>query len=219
MPTFFPNDLNTIALEELIAGLGSIPIERIRFRHPLGTATEEEYLRFAEKSGQGCELIDGVIVEKAMGYYESRMAAVLLRILGNFLVQNPMGFVLAPDGMVRIEGQVRMPDVAFYPWSAFPTRRLPRGAILGATPTLAVELLSSTNTEGEMARKRRECFFAGSLLFWQVYPDERRVRVYTDPGAYTECGDAATLDASAAIPGLILSVRQWFDEAGERETA
>jgi Uma2 family endonuclease len=210
---------DTITLAELLEQLGDVPIERIRFRHPLGRATEEEYVRYAEKSGRGCELVDGVIVEKPMGYYESRRAIVLGRLLGNFLVQNPQGIILGTDGMVRIEGQVRMPDVAFYPWTAFPSGRLPRTAILAATPTLAVEVISPSNTEGEMERKRRECFLAGTLLFWQVYPDERRVRVYTDPVTFTDHGDADTLAGAPAIPGFTLSVRAWFDEAGERDPA
>lgn len=212
-------EADLITLAELLGRLGGIPADRVRLRHPLGSATEEEYVRFAEKTGRGCELIDGVIVEKPMGYFESRVAAVLLRVLGNFLVANPLGFTLAPDGMVRVEGQVRMPDVAFYPWSAFPSRRLPRAAVLAATPTLAVEVISPSNTEGEMDRKRRECFLAGTLLFWQVYPDERRVRAYTDPVTFTVHDDASTLDAAPALPGFTLSVRDWFDEAGERDPA
>src|SRR5262249_22988247 len=156
-------------LAELLQRLGDVPAERVRLRHPLGSATEEEYVRYAERTGRGGELIDGVIVGKAMGDYESRLAFVLIGPLHPFLVATPIGFALAPDGMARIEGQVRMPDVAFYPWSAFPSRRLPRAAILAATPALAVEVISASNTEGEMDRKRRECFMAGTLLFWQVY--------------------------------------------------
>src|SRR5262245_58050394 len=183
--TIAPAEADLITLAELLESLGGIPAERVRLRFPLGSATEEEFIRFAEKTGRGCELVDGVIVEKAMGYYESRLAAVLLQVLGNFLVAQPLGFVLAPDGMVRVERQVRMPDVAFYPWSAFPSRRLPRTPVLAATPTLVVEVMSAGNTEDEMERKRRECFQAGTVLFWQVYPDERRVRVYTDAATFT----------------------------------
>ena len=172
MSTTTDTGIDTIGLAELLKRLGNVPVERVRLRQPLGHATEEEYVRYAERTGRGCELIDGVIVEKSMGYYESRLAAELIRVLGNFLVQNPLGIVLAPDGMVRIEGQVRMPDVAFYPWSEFPSRRLPRAAILAATPALAVEVISPSNTEGEMERKRRDVFLAGTMLFWQVYPDE-----------------------------------------------
>jgi Uma2 family endonuclease len=219
MTTTLAAEADLITLAELLERLGGVPAERVRLRHPLGSATEEEYVRFAERTGRGCELIDGVIVEKAIGYFESRLAAVLLRVLGNFLVANPVGFVLAPDGMVRVEGQVRMPDAAFYPWSAFPSRRLPRAAILAATPTLVVEVISPSNTEGEMERKRRECFLAGTLLFWQVYPDERRVRVYVDPVTYTDHGEDSTLEGAPAIPGFTLTLRDWLDEAGERDPA
>src|SRR5687767_4165932 len=135
-----PVEADLITLAELLESLGGIPSGRVRLRFPLGSATEEEYVRFALRTGRGCELIDGVIVEKAMGYYESRLATVLLRVLGNFLVAHPVGFLLGEAGMVRVEGQVRMPDVAYYPWSAFPSRRLPRTPILAATPALVVEV-------------------------------------------------------------------------------
>jgi Uma2 family endonuclease len=209
--------VDTIALAELIERLGNVPIDRIRIRRPLGTATEAEYVEYVERAGRLCELVDGVIVEKATGYYESRLAAELIRVLGNFLVQHPLGFILAPDGMVRIEGQVRMPDVAFYPWSEFPTRRLPRTAILAATPALAVEVISPTNTEAEMDRKRRDCFLAGTQRFWQVYPDERRVRVFTDPVTFVDLDNTSTLEGAPILPGFTLAVRDWFDQAGERD--
>src|SRR5262245_16881383 len=131
----------TITLAELLARLGNVPVERVRFRQPLGSATEEEYIQYAERSGRGCELIDGVIVEKAMGYYESRLAAVLIGFLEGYLLGNDIGFTLCPDGMIRIEGQVREPDVSFFLWDRFPGRILPPGAILEAHPDLSVEIL------------------------------------------------------------------------------
>lgn len=208
--------VDTIALAELLERLGNVPIDRIRMRRPLGTATEAEYADYVERSGRLCELVDGVIVEKAMGYYESRLAAELIRVLGNFLVQHPLGIVLAPDGMVRIEGQVRMPDVAFYPWTEFPNRRLPRAAILAATPALVVEVISPCNTEAEMDRKRRDCFLAGAQRFWEVYPDERRVRVFSDPVTFVDHDHTSTLDGAPVLPGFTLVVCNWFDQAGER---
>src|SRR5207249_3460793 len=112
-----------------------------------------DLIEYEAKVGRKAELVDGVIVEKAMGYYEDRLGTVLLRDLDTFTEQADLGIVLGSAGMVRIEGQVRQPDVAFYAWSHFPGRLLPRGSILGVSPDLAVEILSETNTAKEMERK------------------------------------------------------------------
>ena len=81
---------------------------------------------------------------------------------------------------------------------------------------MAVEVISPSNTEGEMERKRRECFGGGGRLFWQVYPAARRVRVYTTVTDFVERGADDTLDGGDVLPGFQLSVRTWFDRAERR---
>src|SRR5207253_7265409 len=116
-----------------------------------------------------CELVDGTLVEKPMDFYESRLAGLLFHFLENYLELHDLGIVLGESGMTRVEpGQVRMPDVAFYLWDHFANRRLPRGAILGVVPDLAIEVLSPSNTRAEMGRKRREYFLGGCRLVWEV---------------------------------------------------
>ena len=114
-------------------------------------------------------------------------------------------------------GLVRMPDVAFYSWSQFPNRRLPRGQILDRIPDLAIEVLSPKNTRKEMERKRREYFGGGARLVWQVYPKKQRVRVYTAVEEFEEFADDQALTGGAVLPGFALSVRKWFELAGQRE--
>jgi Uma2 family endonuclease len=194
-----------VELTALLSRLGDVPLERIRLRYPLGEATEQDLIEH-ERTGRLAELIDGVIVEKPMGYYESRLAAVLISLIDTFASEHDLGIVLGEAGMVRVEGQVREPDVAFYSWSRFPGRVLPRGPVLGVPPDLSVE----------MKRKRGECFKAGTQLFWQVYPPTKAVRVYTDEDTFVTRGEDDTLDGGAVLPGFALPVRRWFDRAGTR---
>lgn len=211
-----PPVTEVMELTSLLAALGDVPPERVRLRWPLGEATEEDLVKYEARSGRLAELVDGVIVEKAMGYYESRLAVLLGYFLEQYLSANDLGIVLGEAGMVRVEGQVREPDIAFYSWSHFPNRLLPRGAVLGVRPDLSVEVISPSNTEGEMARKRRECFAAGTRLFWQVYPERRAVRVFTAVDAYTELGEDDTLSGGDVLPGFALPIRRWFERAGAR---
>jgi Uma2 family endonuclease len=203
---------------ELLKRLDDIPPSRIRLQPPPGAATEQDVIEAEAKTGRLCELVEGVLVEKAMGYYEDLLGSVLIQLIGPFARQHKLGFVLGAAGMMRPRpGLVRMPDVAFYAWSQFPNRRLPRGQILGRIPELAVEILSPKNTKREMDRKRGEYFEGGAQFVWQVYPRKQRVRVYTAVDQFDEFGEDQTLTGGAVLPGFTLSVRRWFELAGQRE--
>jgi Uma2 family endonuclease len=143
---------------------------------------------------------------------------VLIELLGPFIREHNLGILLGADAMVRMQlGRVRLPDVSFYSWEQFPNRLLPRGQILGRTPDLAVEVISPSNTTGEMEQKRREYFAGRARLVWQVYPETRRVRVYTAVETFEEFGEDQTLTGGAVLPGFTLSIRRWFEYAGRRE--
>ncbi|MBI3821093.1 MAG: Uma2 family endonuclease [Planctomycetes bacterium] len=190
-----------------------VPARRIRLHPPPGTATEEDVLRVQP----WCELIDGVLVERAMGWYESRIAAVLIYFFEDFLQVHDLGIVLGADGMMRLQlGQVRIPDVAFYSWSLFPDREPPLEKILSAVPDLPVEVLSEGNTDKEMERKRREFFGGGTKLMWIVDPEKRTVDVYTSVDEFTTLTENDTLDGGAVLPGFTLSIKAWFEQAWKR---
>src|SRR6476646_11031707 len=86
-----------ISLAELVHRLGDIPLERIPAVPPPGTAKEEDVLRRPGGEKRLYELVDGVLVEKPMGYYESLLAGILCRLLGFFLEQHDLGFLLLAD--------------------------------------------------------------------------------------------------------------------------
>jgi Uma2 family endonuclease len=191
-----------------------VPPERILLRPPPGEATEVDLL----KTPCLCELIDGVLVEKAMGFYEARLAVVLIAFMESYLERHNLGIVLGEAGLMRVgPGQVRIPDVAYYSWEHFPNEVLPPGQILDLVPDLAVEILSPANTKREMARKRREYFAGGAKLVWEVYPEKRLVNAFTSPREKTTVDENGTLDGGTVLPGFTLSVKKWFDRAGKRD--
>ncbi len=191
----------------------NVPPERILLRPPPGEATEEDLL----KNPHLCELIDGVLVEKAMGWYESHLAVVLIGLWQNYLGNHPLGIVVGEGGLMRVNPeQVRIPDVAFYSWDHFPNKILPMGQILDFVPDLAVEIWSPTNTTKEMDRKRGEYFAGGAKLIWEVFPKQRIVKVYTSLDDETTLDENGVLDGSPVLPGFTLAVKEWFERAGKR---
>ncbi len=146
-------------IADLIEQLGDIPPRRIRMHPPPGLATEADLLEAGRRYHRRFELVDGVLVEKAMGYRESILACFLIRVLGAFVDPRNLGVISGEAGMVRLfPGLVRGPDVAFASWDRFPDRRIPEEPIPSLVPDLVVEVLSESNTPKEMERKRGEYF-------------------------------------------------------------
>mgnify|MGYP001221545678 CR=1 FL=1 len=204
--------LESTYVADLIDHLG-VPPERIRMRPIPGTATEEDVVRTRPL----CELIDGVLVEKALGFWESRVAVILAYYLEAFFETNDIGFTLGEGGMQRIEhGQVRIPDVSVYLWSRFPNRQLTLEQILDKVADICVEVLSPTNTSKEMQRKRQEHFAAGAKLMWFVDPEKRTVEVFTSPKQSRVLTETDVLDGGDVLPGFTVSIKTWLERAGKR---
>src|SRR5271166_3805641 len=102
---------------ELVKRLGKIPLERISFTPPPGTATERDLLAALRRSDRLYELVDGTLVEKPMGLSESMLAGEILTDINVFARQHDLGLAAGEAGTVRLlKGLVRVPDVAFFCW-------------------------------------------------------------------------------------------------------
>jgi Uma2 family endonuclease len=199
-------------LRDLLRQLGDIPPERVRFRPAPGTATVAD----VEKN-KLCELIDGTLVEKAMGAREGFLALALGAILRAFVKDRKLGLVFGADSTLEIDvGLVRLPDVAYVSWDRLPGRRVPTESVPDLVPDLAVEVLSKGNTEAEMARKRREYFKAGVRLVWMVDPKTRTVGVYTSLKKFTTLTESDTLGGGTVLPGFKLPLSELFAELDQQ---
>jgi Uma2 family endonuclease len=200
-------------LADLVEQLGGIPLQRIRFRPLPGTAIEQDVLDVERRENRLCELVDGVLVEKAMGIRESILACALIQVVRAFVQPRNLGLVTGEGGMMRMSsGLVRIPDVAFVSWSRLPGRRIPSAPIPHLAPDLAVEVLSQSNTVKEMDRKLREYFEAGVILVWFVDPRSRTVTVYTAVDQSVVLDETQTLEGGSVLPGFCLPVRELFAE-------
>ncbi len=197
--------------------LDGIPAERIRTFPAPGTATEEDVLRVMARTDRICELVDGVLVEKVMSSFESRLAGILIYLIEAFLEDHDLGVVLGEAGFLRLfPGRVRAPDVSFIRWERFPDDEFPKDAIWPLAPDLAVEILSKGNTEAEMRRKVREYFKTGAARVWLVDPRSRTARIFTSPRRFSLVDEKGHLDAGGLLPGFRLSLKEWFARANRR---
>ena len=154
------DSIETVA--DLLGQLGGVSPARMRFRPLPGTATEADVLDVRQRHGLLCELVEGVLVEKLMGFRESFLTIALSAVLWGFVRTRNLGLVTGADGMLRLApGLVRTWRLS--PGSVCPSagcRPIPSRASYRPR----CEVLSEGNTAAEMDRKRHEYFTAGVRL-------------------------------------------------------
>jgi Uma2 family endonuclease len=194
-------------LAELLHELGDVPAHRVRLYPYPGTATEADAIRVTSTE-RPCELINGTLVEKAMGVPESFLASLMLQFIGPFVRINKLGITTAPDGMYRmIHGNLREPDVSYTSKARLPNA-LPQ--VGGWCPDLCVEILSPDNSKSEMVTKRAEYFKSGCKLIWIVDHRTRTVEVYTSETGGSRLTESDTLNGLTVLPGFTLSLSELF---------
>ena len=105
---------------------------------------------------------------------------------------------------------VRGPDISFNLRSRETEERPVPGFVPGA-PDIAVEVVSPSNTSGEMERKVGEYLAAGSQRVWVADPASRSVAVHHADGAtITYTGDDVITDEKL-LPGFSLPLSDIFD--------
>lgn len=197
---------------EFLEDLGQIPADRVLRTPQPGTATFTDALTAIE-AGKLCELVDGTLVEKAMGWQESLIAAYVIELLGSHVRHRNLGLVTGADGFIRLfPDLVRGPHVAYFSWSRLPKGQTPTSTIPNIVPDLAVEVISAGNTRAELVRKRHEYFRAGVSLVWMIDPRERTVAVYTSPAEYRILSEGQVLEAESLIPGLQIPLTDLFGQ-------
>jgi Uma2 family endonuclease len=213
MPTLIESPvtrpLSTLA--ELLDHLGGISAGRVRLHPAPGTATEKNVVAIKHRENKTVELIDGVLLEKAMGIRESAIALAIASALRAFVVPRKLGFVTGPDGMLRLfPGLVRAPDIAFISASRVSNGELPEAPVPNLVPDLAIEVLSESNTVREMNRKRSDYFSSGVRLVWLIDRRKRSASVYLPDQEPVVISEGESLDGGDVLPGFTLSLTEVF---------
>jgi Uma2 family endonuclease len=204
-------DPPSVTIADLLRRLGNIPARRVRLDPMPGTATEKDVIRILDVENLPCELVEGTLVEKTIGYDDSEIAGFLITCLNNFVLPRKLGIVTGESGAIRLfPGLVRIPDVAFASWDCLPGRKRPRTPVPHVAPDLVVEVLSKSNTKAEMARKLGEYFHAGVRLVWLVDPKTRSVHVYTAVNRLAVLKGNQSVDGGDVLPGFSLRLSELF---------
>jgi Uma2 family endonuclease len=188
-------DASAATVADLLHRLGGIPARRVLADPPPGTATERDLVAYLHAANKRLvELVDGVLIEKPLGWKESLLASLVVKDIWVYLDKHDLGIALTADGPVRLRPRrIRIPDACFVAWGRIPADA-ERKAVLRAIPNLAVEVYSKSNTRREMEFKLRDYFRAGVELVWIIYPKTQDARVYTPPTTAEHVGKDGRLD-------------------------
>ncbi|MEM6313957.1 MAG: Uma2 family endonuclease [Planctomycetota bacterium] len=195
---------------------GDITLDRVIFDPTPGTATEADLIQFNERPNRiRCELVNRTLILNPMGHFESFHASILIRVLGNWQEDHMPGLIAGEQSMLRMtESNVRQPDICFHPLTQFGGEPIPREKVASYPALLCVEVLSESNTEGEMAMKIREYFASGTKLVWIVDPATETVRIYDAPDkpeTFRQIGRTDTLDGGEVLPNFSIPVAKIFN--------
>ena len=216
--TISPPTIRTLG--DLLERLGGISPDRIRYDPPPGRATIDDVIRIEAKENRLCELVEGTLVEKAVGFEESRVALRLGQLINVYLDTNDRGICVGEGGMMQIApGLVRIPDVSFISWGRLPGGESPKEPVPDLVPDLAVEVLSEGNTPAEMRRKVGEYFDAGVRMVWLIDPRKRTAHVYASPTDSVEVRADQALDGGELLPGFSVGLGDLLDRGRRQREA
>ena len=186
-----------------------------------GPMTVEDLLALPDGDQWQYELVEGRLVRMpASGGEASKIAALLVAALINFVVPRRLGTVTGADGTYDLtqpgdEGETGLvPDVAFTRAERVPSRTSPEYAkAWHLAPDLVAEVVSPSQFRPEMAAKAQRYLAAGVRLVWIIWPKSRQVDVWrpTDMSKpVTMLGKQDALDGLDVLPSFTYPVADLF---------
>ena len=151
------------------------------------------------------DLIDGELVERAMGVESEWVGGAIFGHVDQYLKHNPIGYVWGSNVNYRAlpdSGHTfNRPDVSFVSAEKYPDGEFPRGYAT-AWPDFVVEVISPHETIYETDCKIEEFLAGGTRLVLVVDPETRRSLVHRGDGTVTKLTDADSFDGEDVLPGL-----------------
>jgi len=170
----------------------------------------DEFVLLPENRDRQFEYIAGEIVEVVSNPKSSKIAARIIMLFGPYMLENDTGHLTGADGGYIVSGERYIPDVGFISYAKQPELMAEDGYNPNP-PELAIEVLSPSNTPGEMRVKIANYINAETIL-WVVDPEHEQVEVYV-PGQKVEViGIDGILDGGNVLPGFKLAVKDIFPQ-------
>ncbi|MCB0517649.1 MAG: Uma2 family endonuclease [Lewinellaceae bacterium] len=163
--------------------------------------SKEQFLRkyTNREDGYKYEWNNG-LVEKtnAINQYQSKFFIVLLDVLIKTAAFKEGGRIVQETDMDTSPIQLRRPDIAYY--TAEQLKKMWNKE--NQVALFIVEVISPSDKAEDINKKLEEYFRAGVQVVWHIFPESKKVDVYTSPDDVTICRDKAVCSAAPVIPYL-----------------
>jgi Uma2 family endonuclease len=159
------------------------------------------------------ELVDGELVERAMGSEADQIVGEIFGRLREICRANRLGLLFGSEAGYRCfaddPNRVRRPEVSFVRAGRLPGDRPPKGYDTHP-PNLAVEVLLPNDLASEVERIIDDYLRAGVRLIWIVDPETRKVRIHRGDGTITGLSDRDEVTGEDVVPGFRCLVAELF---------
>ena len=172
----------------------------------------DDFFRQYSNKDRRYELAKGEVIEMPPpGWVHGGIAVNIAVALGSFVRQNGLGTLVVESGfrLTSNPDTVRGPDVAFVTRERVPAEGPPREFFPGP-PDLAVEIVTPSDSAGDLEIKVSEYLSGGTKCVWVVYPDSRRVVVHRPDGIAQTYGEDSNIEEPELLPGFSLSLGEIF---------
>ncbi|QDU90069.1 hypothetical protein Pla175_34690 [Pirellulimonas nuda] len=181
----------------------------------VSTITAEEMLSMPES--EGCELVDGQLLEKNLGAKSGWIGGRLLSLLDRYSDDGRNGWAFPSECGIQCipnePNRVLKPDAFFLRPSRLPGEQIPDGWVRVA-PDLAAEVVSPNDLYSDVEQKVEEYLEAGVKLVWVIDPVTRTAMVYRPRGAQpSRLSIDGELSGEDVLPGFKCQVAALFPEA------
>lgn len=170
------------------------------------TMTLEEFL---ENDLEGYEYVKGELITMPPPSMEHGEISSKVHLrLGLHVEENQLGRSYIAETTFELGDRVVKPDIAF-----ISTERLPENREKGSPipPDLAVEVVSPSDKQYDVAEKALAYLKAGTRLVWVIEPVAKTVMVYRSETDFTLLSCEDTLTGEDVVEGFTCPVAQLFE--------
>ena len=174
--------------------------------HEYGTMTLQEFLA---SDLEGFEFLEGELLAMPPTSGEhGDISSNIQWYLQSHVRKKQLGRIYTSDTGFQVGDRVLIPDVAFLSSARLPEDRQKAFEI---PPDLAVEIISTSDTQSKVARKALAYLEAGTRLVWVIEPTVRTVTVYRSETNITLLTRKDILSGEDVIEGFSCPVEKLFE--------
>ena len=166
------------------------------------------YLDWQPKDSYHYEWVDGQLLKIDPMIYPKRIHIVdnLTRLFATTNAYRKGDSLMPELRMQTVDKRARVPDVSY--WTL--QQRREHAANRRTISQFIIEIISENDTAYEVDSKMDEYFDVGVRMVWHVFPESKKVYIFSSPFEIRVCQDNIICSAEEVIEGFSLKAKDIF---------